>query len=108
MPRLHGRNHSHPDAVHLPSPMRMQVRYAGRVQGVGFRATAQAIADRHSATGWVRNEPEGTVLLEIQGKDTDVQSALDDLRAAMSRHILTANAVAIADSPNELGFQIAH
>ena len=86
--------------------MRMQVRYAGRVQGVGFRATARSIAARHPVTGWVRNEPEGTVLMEIQGKDTDVHAALADLAAAMSRNIHTANALPIADSPGEHGFQI--
>lgn len=37
--------------------------YTGRVQGVGFRMTAQSIAHHLHVSGWVRNEPDGTVRL---------------------------------------------
>lgn len=86
--------------------MRTQVRYAGPVQGVGFRATAQAIAERHSATGWVRNEPDGSVLLEIQGTSENVHAALEDLRVKMARSIRSEDTLPLADSPGELDFQI--
>ncbi len=33
----------------------------GRVQGVGFRWFVEREASLHSLTGWVRNNPEGTV-----------------------------------------------
>ena len=52
--------------------IRVQVRYSGRVQGVGFRATcvwiAQTVVDTADPiTGWVRNEADGDVLVEAQG-----------------------------------------
>ena len=88
--------------------MRMRVRYGGRVQGVGFRATASSIAHRHPVTGWVRNDPDGTVLLEIQGKPNHVDAALAEIRRAMGRSIASEDAVAIADAGEEIGFQIEH
>lgn len=51
---------------------RLHVRFVGRVQGVGFRWTASMVARRLSLTGWVRNEPDGSVLAEIQGDPSHV------------------------------------
>lgn len=59
--------------------MRMQVSYQGRVQGVGFRATARDLARRFDVAGWVRNQPDGTVLLEAQGRPDEVDRFLDAL-----------------------------
>lgn len=43
------------------------MRVVGRVQGVGFRWTCRKVADNLGLTGWVRNEPDGSVTLELQG-----------------------------------------
>lgn len=39
----------------------------GQVQGVGFRYRAQYAAQSLGLTGWVRNEDDGSVTLEVQG-----------------------------------------
>lgn len=39
----------------------------GAVHGVGFRASAKQKADELDITGFVRNEPDGTVYIEAQG-----------------------------------------
>jgi acylphosphatase len=39
----------------------MHCLVSGRVQGVFFRASAQAEADRLGVTGWARNLPDGRV-----------------------------------------------
>ncbi len=88
--------------------MRLRVRYAGRVQGVGFRATARSIMSRFPVTGWVRNEPDETVLLEVQGADEHVRSALTDLRTSMGRNIQSEECSPIDDFPGERRFEITH
>lgn len=88
--------------------MRVQVRYRGRVQGVGFRATAQMLAREHAVTGWVRNEHDGSVLLEAQGETPAVESLLTRLQQAMDGFIRTSDR---SDAPvveGETGFQIRH
>ncbi|MCF2683182.1 acylphosphatase [Faecalicatena contorta] len=49
--------------------VRRRMRFHGRVQGVGFRYTAKYLAQSLSLTGWVKNEYDGTVLMEIQGRE---------------------------------------
>ena len=49
-------------------PMNRQIKVRGKVQGVFFRKHAQQKALELGLTGWVRNEPDGTVALEIEGE----------------------------------------
>ena len=46
----------------------LQIRVEGEVQGVFFRAHAKAQADWLGLKGWVRNEADGTVLIEAEGE----------------------------------------
>ena len=50
----------------LGPKVRRRYRFAGSVQGVGFRWTTTNLANSVGATGWVMNEPDGTVTAEIQ------------------------------------------
>jgi acylphosphatase len=86
--------------------MRVRVRYRGHVQGVGFRATAQILAREHTVTGWVRNESDGSVLLEAQGESRAVETLLNRVQQAMERHIDAAERVSAVDVAGENGFQI--
>ena len=49
--------------------IRKHIRFWGRVQGVGFRYRAYHAANAVGATGWVRNEYDGSVTMEIQGTE---------------------------------------
>lgn len=46
----------------------------GVVQGVSFRWYTAREADRLGVVGWVRNAPDGTVRLEVQGPEADVET----------------------------------
>ena len=64
------------------------VWYTGRVQGVGFRATAEEAARRHKVTGWVCNLRDGRVELRAQGAEPQLVRFLEDLRTGpMGRFI---------------------
>ncbi|MBR1761018.1 MAG: acylphosphatase [Schwartzia sp.] len=45
-------------------------RCMGRVQGVGFRVFVQGVARELGFTGWVKNMPDGSVVMEAQGDET--------------------------------------
>ena len=60
---------------------------SGSVQGVGFRFFAERAAREAGVTGWVRNEPDGSVQLEVQGPRQNVQGFLATLRNQMSAFI---------------------
>jgi acylphosphatase len=58
------------------SRVRVIARITGRVQGVKYRATAQREARQRGLTGWVRNEPDGAVLIEVEGDPAAVDAFL--------------------------------
>ncbi|MDD6693508.1 MAG: acylphosphatase [Atopobiaceae bacterium] len=51
---------------------RLRLRFTGQVQGVGFRWNSQRVAREVGCTGWVRNEWDGSVRMELQGTDEQV------------------------------------
>jgi acylphosphatase len=58
----------------------VQVRVSGRVQGVAFRWEAQHSAQRLGVTGWVRNEPDGSVVAHVEGEPDAVNDMVVWLR----------------------------
>ena len=52
----------------------VDVTVTGRVQGVSFRAYAEREAARLGVTGWVRNEPDGSVAGHFEGEAGDVDA----------------------------------
>ena len=47
--------------------VRRSLHFYGTVQGVGFRYRARYAAQSLGLTGWVENEDDGSVTLEVQG-----------------------------------------
>lgn len=91
--------------VYSPA-MRVQVRYSGRVQGVGFRAAMRSIVAKYPVVGWVRNEPDGTVLAEVQGGKPAIDTLLADVRAEMGRFIRSELVNDVPDRSDEHSFEI--
>ena len=55
---------------------RVRAVVRGRVQGVGFRASAQARARSLGLAGWVRNTLDGQLEAELEGPPDRVDSLL--------------------------------
>lgn len=47
--------------------------FSGRVQGVGFRYRSMHIAQMLGLTGWVKNNWDGDVEMEVQGRREDIE-----------------------------------
>ena len=65
-------------------------RITGRVQGVSFRVWTLREAERLALTGWVRNEPDGSVSTLISGSEEAVAAMLDRLWRGPSGAAVTA------------------
>ncbi|MFT3684767.1 MAG: acylphosphatase [Phycisphaerales bacterium] len=89
--------------------MRLSINIRGRVQGVGFRATTREVVNRQPSrlTGWVRNEPDGSVQIELQGEARAIEAALNDLHSTMSHYIKSTTRTEIPETPNDQPFTIA-
>ena len=57
----------------------------GKVQGVWFRAFTRDRATGLGLTGWVQNETDGTVYLEVEGNKPQLELLIDELRAGPER-----------------------
>jgi acylphosphatase len=66
---------------------RVEVYFHGRVQGVGFRYATQSVAQQFPVTGFVRNEPDGTVYLVAEGQRADLEEFLAALGERMQDFI---------------------
>lgn len=51
--------------------------FHGKVQGVFFRANCRDKARSLGVSGWVRNRSDGTVEMEAEGNENDLQELLD-------------------------------
>lgn len=56
---------------------RLEIKVSGRVQGVAFRWYTQQKARELGLTGWVRNQPDGSVLLVAEGRRGELEALLD-------------------------------
>jgi acylphosphatase len=67
--------------------------FRGRVQGVGFRATAYRLAQDHDVTGYVRNQPDGSVELVAEGDPAAIDALVSRLRQTFGPLIQRADFV---------------
>ena len=80
--------------------VRKHIVFYGRVQGVGFRYTAKYLAQSLELTGWVRNDSEGTVTMEVQGREALINKLLVGLN---SGRVISIEWVGTKEIPREEG-----
>ncbi|MGV8095944.1 MAG: acylphosphatase [Mangrovibacterium sp.] len=56
----------------------------GRVQGVGFRHFVRKNAIELNLNGWVRNNPDGSVEVEVEGDEDIISVFLEILKSGNS------------------------
>lgn len=53
--------------------------FTGRVQGVGFRYKASRLAHHYKVTGWIRNNANGSVEAQLQGREEALDQIVQQL-----------------------------
>lgn len=88
---------------------RIAVHFVGEVQGVGFRWTSRQIADQLHLTGWVHNEWDGSVRMELQGDPSAISQFFGLLQNAYRRYHIDYRIDDLEDietDPSETGFAV--
>ena len=79
--------------------------FYGWVQGVGFRWRARQAADIYGCTGWVRNEWDGTVSMEIQGTEEAIDKVIMSIESGRYVQIENMDVKILLVNPEEYGFR---
>ncbi len=88
---------------------RVEVFYAGRVQGVGFRYTTREIAKGFEVAGHVLNLDDGRVELVAEGEEAELREFLQAIRTSeLGDYIRSASETWKTATETCKGFVIAH
>lgn len=85
--------------------IRKHIIFFGSVQGVGFRWRARHAAEHFGCTGWCRNEWDGTVTMEIQGEEENIDQVIADIERGTYVRIENMDAKTTPLEEHEYGFR---
>ena len=85
--------------------IRKQIIFYGWVQGVGFRYRARNAAERYGCTGWIHNEYDGSVCMEIQGTEEAIDQVILAIEAGRDIRIENMYVKTLPTQPEERGFR---
>ncbi len=89
----------------MESRIRRHIVFRGMVQGVGFRWRARQAARLYGCTGWVRNEWDGSVRMEIQGREENIDRVILALERGRYVHIENMESRSLPLDPEEKSFR---
>ena len=81
--------------------------FSGRVQGVGFRWRARMAANELGITGWIRNEWDGSVVMEVQGNDSAISRMLGLINSGSFIRIEDLQQTILPPVEGERGFRVS-
>ena len=85
--------------------IRRHISFYGWVQGVGFRYRARYAANLYTCTGWVRNEWDGSVTMELQGTEEFIDNVILAIEAGRYVKIENIDSRTIPVVEDEYGFR---
>ena len=86
--------------------VRRRYSIEGQVQGGGFRYRARYAAQSLELTGWVENEDDGSVTLEVQGDPVKFRKLFALIQRSDYIQITAIRQKDIAPDPWERGFSV--
>ena len=88
------------------STVRKRIKFYGRVQGVGFRYRAEKSASLYDIYGWIKNNDNGTVEMEAQGKEENIDKIIDLIKKGNFIEVNAMEEKKIPLRDDEYGFTI--
>ena len=85
--------------------IRRHITFHGWVQGVGFRYRARHAAELYGCTGWARNEWDGSVTMEIQGTEENIDRVILAIESGRYVKIENMDSRTIPVESEERGFK---
>lgn len=85
--------------------IRKHIIFYGSVQGVGFRYRARHAADLYGCTGWAHNEWDGSVSMEIQGEEENIDKVILAIEAGTYVRIENMDVKTIPLVEHDYGFR---
>ena len=82
--------------------------FSGRVQGIGFRYTAQNIAQQYNVKGYVKNLSDGRVELVLEGPEDEMDHIVDSIRERLDSFIGSIDYNLLPATGEFARFQIRH
>ncbi len=86
--------------------IRKRIVFRGQVQGVGFRWHAKNAAAALGLTGWVRNEYDGSVTMEVQGTEDEIRRMIMEIQAGRYIDVQDMDVKNIEPSEEERDFRV--
>jgi acylphosphatase len=90
----------------LQNQVRRKYKYTGRVQGVGFRATVNELAQGFAIHGWVKNCEDGSVECVVEGALPEIRAFDQIVRDSRSHYVHDVHTTKESWSGDLSGFEI--
>ena len=84
----------------------LDICVTGKVQGVFYRATAKAVADQLGVKGSIRNEVDGSVVIEAEGDDFSLELFLEFCEKGSDKSVVEKVEVSEAPLKNYRNFEV--
>ena len=86
--------------------IRRSLCFYGWGQGVGLRWRAKNAADALGVTGWVRNNADGSVSMELQGTEAQIDGVILAVERGTYVRIENMRTRTVPAAENEYGFHV--
>ena len=88
------------------SMVRKLIKFYRRLQGVGFRYRAEKNASLYDIYGWIKNNDNGSVEMEVQGKEENIDKMIDLIKKGNFIEVNAMEEKKIPLKNDEYGFTI--
>jgi acylphosphatase len=83
-----------------------EITVRGKVHGVFFRASAKSKADEFGLLGWVKNEPDESVVIWVEGPERQVLQMIDWCWSGSERARVKDVAVKVVEIQDYTSFEV--